>query len=201
MVQTSERVSSPDSRRAGPAPVLLRIAGRYLLPNGDEHACETRSLSPAEADLLAAVPGLLGDPVTIYLDTIGAITGVIRSLTPTGFVVAIEVSPERRARIAARLDWLAARANGRIDQRSDARIVPVTKAVEVKLPDGALLPGTLIDLSMSGAAVAMAARPAVGATVTVGKRFATVVRHLDGGIAVAFKLPFRPETFNDQVVL
>ncbi|MGY2047094.1 PilZ domain-containing protein [Methylobacterium sp. JK268] len=179
----------------------LRIAGRYLLPNGDEHACETRTLSTTEADILAPWPGLLGDRVTIYLDAIGAITGVIRALTPTGFTVGIAVTPERRARIAARLDWLAARANGVIEQRGDARIVPVTKAVQVKLPDGALIAGTLIDLSMSGAAVSLEAQPAVGAVVTVGKRFATVVRHLDGGIAVLFKLPFRPETFNEQVVL
>ncbi|MFE1600063.1 PilZ domain-containing protein [Methylobacterium sp. ID0610] len=180
---------------------ILRIAGRYLLPNGDEHACETRRISLFEIELNAAVPGLLGDPVTIYLDTIGAVAGVIRTVTPTGFIVTVEVGPERRARIATRLDWLTARASGKVDQRSDARIIPLHKAVQVKLPDGASLPGNLIDLSMTGAAIALDAQPPVGATVTVGKRFATVVRHLDGGFAVAFKLPFRPETFNESVVL
>ncbi|ACL59041.1 PilZ domain-containing protein [Methylobacterium nodulans] len=200
MMQTSRAIPPPGTPPESPATVL-RISGRYLLPNGHEHACETRTFSLTEAELIAAVPGLPGDPVTIYLNTIGAVTGVIRSLTPAGFIVAIEIGPGRRARIAARLAWLAARASGKIDQRSDVRIVPATKAVQVKLPDGSVLPGSLIDLSMTGAAIAVAARPAVGATVTVGKRFATVVRHLDGGIAVAFRLPFRPETFNESVVL
>jgi hypothetical protein len=200
MMQTS-RTLSAQAVPTDPPAQAIRVPGRYLLPNGGEHACETRQLSIAEAELVAAVPGRPGDPVTVYLDTIGAISGIVRGTTPTGFTVAIEATPGRRARIAARLDWLAARASGAAEQRSDARIVPAAKGVQVRMPDGALVPGTVIDLSMTGAAVALDARPAVGATVTVGKRFATVVRHLESGIAVSFKLPFRPETFNESVVL
>ncbi|WP_407519712.1 PilZ domain-containing protein [Methylobacterium oryzisoli] len=195
------REGSASTRRSDSRATALRVVGRFLLPNGAEHACETRTLSPDHAELVTAVQGLPGDSVTIYLDNIGVLSGVITGVTPSGFSVAITVGAERRARIAARLDWHAARASGMAEQRSDTRIVPAETAVRVRLPDGGVMSGRLIDLSMTGAALAVAARPDLGATVTVGKRFATVVRHLDGGIAVTFKLPFRPETFNESVVL
>ncbi|WP_128566283.1 PilZ domain-containing protein [Methylobacterium crusticola] len=189
----------------GPAsdtsPAPLRINGRYLLPGGAEHACQARSLSPEAAEVLAPVSGRPGDTVTVYLDDVGALTGVIRAVTPRGFSMTVEVGRERRARIAARLEWLAGRDGGPADQRDNLRIVPTATAVTVRLPDGAAVPGTILDLSMNGAAVAVVARPSVGSTVTVGKRFATVVRHIDEGIAVTFRLPFRPETFGQHVVL
>ena len=111
------------------------------------------------------------------------------------------VEVARRARFAARLDWLASQASGRTDQRSDPRIVPTVRTVEVRGADGRVQPGTIIDLSMTGAAISVPDRPAVGEAVTIGKRRATVVRHLENGFAVTFRLPFRPETFGRHVVL
>lgn len=57
------------------------------------------------------------------------------------------------------------------------------------------------DLSMTGAALLLDERPQVGATVTVGKRYATVVRHTPEGVGVAFRMPFGPLTFNERVIL
>ncbi|SFV04396.1 PilZ domain-containing protein [Methylobacterium sp. 174MFSha1.1] len=181
--------------------IQIRVGGRYLLPGGAEHVCETRSLSLSTIEVRAPESGLRGDPVTLYLDNVGPVTGVIQTIAPDGFTVAVEVGPERRARFAARLDWLAAQANGKADQRSDPRIVPHTRSVEVRRADGRVIPGTIIDLSMSGVAVAVTDLPSVGETVTVGKRRAKVVRHLENGFAVTFLLPFRPETFGLHVVL
>ncbi|GJD49232.1 hypothetical protein OPKNFCMD_1962 [Methylobacterium crusticola] len=182
-------------------PMAFRVSGRCLMASGEEHCCLARSLSLDEAEIVAPVAGLAGDPVTIYLDDVGALSGTIRSTMPDGFRVAVEVGPERRARLAARLAWAAAHAGERVDQRRHARIVPAATAVEVRLPDGTCVAGTILDLSMTGAAIALAAQPEVGSVVTAGKRFATVVRHLEGGIGVQFKLPFRPETFSQHVVL
>ncbi len=185
----------------GTQPIHIRVGGRYLLPGGAEHACETRSLSLAVIDVLAPESGLLGDPVTLYLDDVGPVAGAIQSIRPDGFTLAVDVGPERRARFAARLDWLAGLASGRTDQRSDPRIVPTVRSVEVRRADGQVQSGTIIDLSMTGAAISVAERPAVGEVVTLGKRRATVVRHLETGFAVTFRLPFRPETFGLHVML
>ena len=57
------------------------------------------------------------------------------------------------------------------------------------------------DLSMTGAALILDERPLVGALVTVGKRYATVMRHTAEGVGVAFRLPFGPLTFNERVIL
>ena len=60
-------------------------------------------------------------------------------------------------------------------------------------------PDIVADLSMTGAALLLDERPQVGTTVS--KRYATVVRHTPEGVGVAFRLPFGPLTFNEQVIL
>ncbi|MGE7414319.1 PilZ domain-containing protein [Methylobacterium tarhaniae] len=185
----------------GVQPIQIRVSGRYLLPGGAEHVCETRSLSLATIEVLAPEAGLPGDFVTLYLDDVGPVAGAIRTISADGFTLAVEVGPERRARFAARLDWLAGQARGQADQRSDPRIVPNVRAVEIRRADGRVVPGMVIDLSMTGAAIAATEVPPVGEAVTVGKRRATVVRHIENGFAATFRLPFRPETFGQHIVL
>lgn len=180
-------------------PVL--IEGRYLLADGQEHACRTRYLGLDEAEIIAPVSGRVGERVIVYLDEIGALTGVIAAVLPKGFLMTIEVTPERRTRLAARLDWLTAQASGHVDRRGDLRIVPTRTDVVVRLPGGDVVPGTVVDLSMTGAAITAAVHPALGEVVTVGKRRATVVRHFEDGFAVTFLLPLRPETFGPHTVL
>ncbi|MFH6782286.1 MULTISPECIES: PilZ domain-containing protein [Methylobacterium] len=182
-------------------PIQIRVSGRYLLPGGAEHVCETRSLSLAAIEVLAPERGLLGDPVTLYLDDVGPVAGAIQTISADGFTLAVDVGPERLTRFAARLHWLADQASGRADQRSDPRIVPTHRTLEIRRADGRVLTGTIVDLSMTGAAIAATELPPVGEVVTLGKRRATVVRHLHAGFAATFRLPFRPETFGLHVVL
>ncbi|WP_298952290.1 PilZ domain-containing protein [uncultured Methylobacterium sp.] len=197
MVRTSTtQIDPPRDAQAPRAP--LRINGRCLFADGEEHACQTREIGLDEAVLSAPVSGRPGEPVTLYLDNVGALTGTIVATAPDGFRLRIEVNAERRVRIAARLDWVAARGEGGVEQRSDVRIVPTVTDVRVRLPDGTHVAGSIVDMSMTGIALAIPVQPPVGSQVTVGKRFATVVRHLDGGFAAAFKLPFRPETFSQH---
>ncbi|TNC10561.1 pilus assembly protein PilZ [Methylobacterium terricola] len=178
-----------------------QVDGRYLLADGREYACQSRSISLDEAEIVAPVSGAVGEHVTVYLDQVGAVMGVISSILPDGFRVDVDVSPERRARLAARLEWLVDRGRGRVDQRSAVRIVPTHTAVAVHLIDGRVVPGTIVDLSMSGAAIKAPVQPIMGEQVTLGKRRATVVRHIEDGFAVRFVLPFCNETFSPHVVL
>jgi hypothetical protein len=205
LLRVGEIVADPLKLQTSPepdvAPIKIRVGGRYMLPGGVEHACETRSLSLATIEVLAPESGLLGDPVTLYLDDVGPVAGTVQVIWSDGFTLAVDVGPERRARFAARLDWLAAQASGLAEQRSDPRIVPTHRTVEVRRADGRVLAGTVVDLSMTGAAIAVTDLPPVGEAVTIGKRRATVVRHLQDGFAVTFRLPFRPETFGLHVVL
>ncbi|XYD12614.1 PilZ domain-containing protein (plasmid) [Methylobacterium sp. NMS12] len=125
--------------------------------------------------------------------------GVVLHCCPSGFVFEVVANPERRSRIEARLEWLRG-VGDKEDQRQAARIVPVHR--DVRVAQGVRAAEAFVaDLSMTGAALIMDKRPQVGATVTVGKRFATVVRHTPEGVGVAFRLPFGRLTFNERVIL
>ena len=60
---------------------------------------------------------------------------------------------------------------------------PITKIV---LADGSEHVCRLIDVSLSGAAIATDANPAIGESIALGKMRARVVRQIEGGIAVEF---------------
>lgn len=191
------------SARPEPAAPAYAIVGRCMLQGGDEYPCEARGLTLERAMLATRAPAEAGETVVCYLDNVGLVRGTVAACKPGGFLLALDVSDARRARIVARIDWHAARAREAVEQRTAPRIVPVHRAVEVRLGEDLAVSGTVRDLSLSGAAIALdgRARPFVGSIVRVGKRYATVVRLIEDGIAVQFKLPFIRETFNEHVVL
>jgi hypothetical protein len=59
----------------------------------------------------------------------------------------------------------------------------------------------IIDVSRSGAALAVDAAPAIGTPVTVGSRPAQVVRQFSGGFAVEFNRLIPAEMFDDDIRL
>ena len=67
------------------------------------------------------------------------------------------------------------------------------------LPNGINLGCRLIDVSLSGAAVATDQRPPIGALVTLGKVQGRVVRHLDDGFAVEFLRMQHPDFLEESV--
>ncbi|MCJ2085827.1 PilZ domain-containing protein [Methylobacterium sp. E-005] len=138
--------------------------------------------------------------IACYLDNIGLIDGVALHGFPGGFILQVIANPERRSRMEARLAWLRS-AKLQNDQRKSVRIVPVHRAVQIKLQDAQAAEAIIADLSRTGAALLLNQRPDVGSTVTVGKRYATVVRHTPEGVGVAFRMPFGPLTFNEHVIL
>jgi hypothetical protein len=57
----------------------------------------------------------------------------------------------------------------------------------------------IIDLSLSGAALAAEIKPLVGEAVILGRVQARVVRHLEEGFAIEFVHAQLPETVEDNV--
>ena len=64
-----------------------------------------------------------------------------------------------------------------------------------------LYTATLIDISMSGAALNVDCEPPIGARVLVGATPAEVVRHVNCGIAVEFLSPLPAEEFGETTTL
>jgi hypothetical protein len=66
------------------------------------------------------------------------------------------------------------------------------------LLDGRQYPCRIIDLSLSGAALEIEVKPAVGMQVTLGTMRGQVVRHFEDGLAVEFAVIQRPETLDSE---
>ncbi|KQT46752.1 hypothetical protein ASG52_13695 [Methylobacterium sp. Leaf456] len=183
------------------------LVGYCLLPDGREYACCATRLSPVGAEFQLNATLAAGDAVTCRLDRVGLLHGHFTAASESGFTMAFALTDARRERLAARIAWLSANADGRVEQRAAPRIVPARPEVTLVFDDGFPIDGRILDLSPFGAAIALDGRlrPLVGQTVKVGKRYAQVVRILEGGpergMAVRFRLPFTPETFNPSIVL
>jgi hypothetical protein len=71
----------------------------------------------------------------------------------------------------------------------------------LRLANGREFTASLIDISISGAALKADFQPPLGARVVIGSTQAQVVRHLDFGIAVEFMRPFPPDDFSEDTTL
>ncbi|NEU14856.1 pilus assembly protein PilZ [Methylobacterium sp. BTF04] len=142
-----------------------------------------------------------GHIVNCHIDEIGSISGIIGEINSNFMTIVVQVSAPRRERINARLKWIKSREKYTSEQRLNQRILPIQIDTLVHFHNIRDVKAQIIDLSMSGASLAISIKPDIGSLVTVGKRFANVVRHTDEGFAVSFRLPFSPVTFNESVIL
>lgn len=167
--------------------VRLNLLGRFMLANGEEYPCQVINMSPGGAALVTAVIGEPGERVIAYIDEIGRVEGKIVRNFEGGFAFAINATQRKRDKLANQLTWLANRTSlGMPEDRRHERVQPRNPYSRIKLPDGRTYACRVIDMSISGAAVAIQVRPALGTEVTLGRMRARVVRHFSEGVAVQF---------------
>lgn len=179
------------SRRASTRPrfqrVKVSILGRYMLENKSEYPCQIISMSPGDADIIAPVPGREGERVIGYVDHIGRIEGSITSYIDGGFEMDIAASPRKRDKMANQLTWLANKDELNLpEDRRHERVVPDERHANIVLQDGRKYTCKIIDFSLSGVAIEMHVRPAIGTPCTIGRMRARVVRHFHNGVALEF---------------
>ncbi len=173
-----------------------------MLSDRKEYPCQTADMSPGGAFLVAPVQGVLGERVVAYLEHIGRIEGEITRHGARGFAMSIAATPRKRDKIASQLTWLANRdALGLPEDRRHERIVPRQAAVVLRLENGREIPTRLIDVSLSGAAVAITDKLPLSVPVTLGRTPGKIVRHFQGGTAIEFLLPLSPDRFDENIVL
>lgn len=167
--------------------VRVSILGRYMLADRREFPCQVLSMSPGDAVVIAPVAGIVGERIIAYLDHLGRIEGTILSQVDGGFVMDIAASPRKRDKMAAQLTWLANKDLLNLpEDRRHERVVPDIRHSTVVLDDGRRYNCKIIDISLSGAAIELDVRPAMGTPVTLGRMRARVVRHFQNGVAVEF---------------
>ena len=171
--------------------VKVHLLGRYMLPDRREFPCQVINMSPGGLAMLAPGIGDVGDRVIAYLDHIGRVEGKITRIIDNGFAMSV---------VAAQLTWLANRdiLNLPEDRRHD-RIIPRNPIAILTLEDGQRMTCRIIDLSLSGAAVAAEHRPPLKSLVSLGRVQARVVRHLEDGFALEFTHEQLAETLEDSV--
>jgi PilZ domain-containing protein len=180
--------------------VKVHLLGRYMLPDRREFPCQVINMSPGGLALLAPGIGNVGDRVIAYLDHVGRVEGKITRIIDNGFAMTIAATARKRDKLAAQLTWLANRdiLNLPEDRRHD-RVVPRNPIAVITLEDGTRMTCRIIDLSLSGAAVAAEHRPPLQSLVLLGRVQARVVRNLEEGFAMEFIHEQLVETLEESV--
>jgi hypothetical protein len=167
--------------------VKVSVLGRYMLADRREFPCQVLEMSPGDAAVIAPVSGNVGEKVIAYLDHLGRVEGTLTASIDGGFVMDVAASPRKRDKMAAQLTWLANKDVLNLpEDRRHERVVPDIRHSSVVLDDGRRYNCKIIDISLSGAAIELAVRPAMGTPVTLGRMRARVVRHFSDGVAVEF---------------
>jgi c-di-GMP-binding flagellar brake protein YcgR len=180
--------------------VKVHLLGRYMLADRREFPCQVVNMSPGGMALIAPVGGLNGERVIAYVDHLGRLEGHIARSFQNGFAMTISATARKRDKLAAQLTWLANRdiLNLPEDRRHD-RIVPRNPIALLTLEDGTKMTCRIIDMSLSGAAIAAENRPPLKSAVLLGKIPARVVRNLEEGFALEFVHEQLAETLEDAV--
>ena len=165
--------------------VNVNVLGRFMLPNRSEYPCQVVNMSPGGVALMSPVTGHIGERVIAYLDHIGRIEGEISRHIEGGFAMTINATARKRDKLASQLTWLANRHELPEDRRHE-RILPKNPYSQITLPDGQEYRCRIVDVSLSGAAVTVDVRPALGSMVTLGRMRARIIRHFDDGVALEF---------------
>ena len=149
--------------------VKVHLLGRYMLPDRREFPCQIINMSPGGLALLAPGIGNVGDRVIAYLDHIDRVEGKITRIIDNGFAMTVSATARKRDKLAAQLTWLANRdiLNLPEDRRHD-RIVPRNPIAVLTLEDGQRMSCRIMDLSLSGAAVAAESKPPMKSMVRIG---------------------------------
>ena len=182
--------------------VRVSLLGRYMLADRREFPCQVTDMSPGGMALIAPVAGNPGERVIAYIDHLGRLEGKIARQFNNGFAMSIGATSRKRDKLAAQLTWLANRHILNLpEDRRHGRFTPRNPMARLILPNGTNLACRVIDLSQSGAAIAIARDllPAVGTMVTVGKTQGRVVRHIEDGFAMEFTRLQHTDFIEDNV--
>ena len=179
--------------------VRVKIYGRFMLEDRSEHPCQVMDMSPGNVSLRAERIGEPGEKIIAYIDHIGRVEGIVTRTLQDGFAMTILASDRKKDKLAAQLTWLANKHELDLpEDRRHERVAPRNPMSILKLTDGRQYQCRIIDLSLSGAAIELDVRPALGTQVTLGTMRGQVVRHFEDGVAIEFAVLLRQETLDAE---
>jgi hypothetical protein len=199
---TKPRIVSRAEERRRHQRVKVNLLGRFMLSDRRDFPCQVINMSPGGMAVVTPVVGAVGERVIAYVDHLGRLEGKIARLIDNGFAMTIAATSRKRDKLAAQLTWLANRQILNLpEDRRHGRFVPRNTLGRLILPNSTNVTCRIIDLSASGAAVAISPdlRPDIGAAVTIGKTTGRVVRHIEDGFAIEFTRLQHPDSVESNV--
>ena len=167
--------------------VSVNLPGRLMLPSHDEYECTVLDMSPGDANFICVARPRIGERIIAYVDHLGRIEGSVALVNDGGFAIQLNATDRKREKLAAQLTWIANKHElGLPEDRRHNRLTPRNTRTDLTLDDGRRYPCRIIDLSLSGAAVDIDVRPALGTPVQLGSMKGKVVRHFQEGVAIEF---------------
>ncbi len=158
-----------------------------MLANYEEYECLVIDMSPGDMYVTCQGRPRSGERVIAYIDHLGRVEGYVLAVDARGFTMSITATERKREKLAAQLTWLANKHElGLPEDRRHDRLTPRETKTEISLEDGTKYLCRIMDLSLSGAAVDVEVRPAIGTAVRLGNMRGRVVRHFVEGVAIEF---------------
>ncbi|MEZ5918347.1 MAG: PilZ domain-containing protein [Parvularculaceae bacterium] len=165
--------------------VDMNLKARVLMEDGAEEPCIVVNISAGGAMLKARTPPPEGAEVIVYIDDIGRFKGKVVRSSRHVFAVDYRGRKAKTKRTADALTYAANQTGKRVDRRGSPRIRQDAPAL-VRLENGDTLNCAILDISLTGASIAIEPRPTLGALLTVGRMKAKVVRRHETGVGVVF---------------
>lgn len=185
---------SAQTHRPAPRPeqgafqrVPINMQGRLMLANYEEFECTVIDMSPGDMYVTCMGRPRANERVVAYIDHLGRVEGHVQTVDMRGFSMSINATDRKREKLAAQLTWLANKHElGLPEDRRHDRLSPRETTSDLTLEDGTRYTCRIMDLSLSGAAVDVDVRPALGTPVRLGNMRGRVVRHFMEGVAIEF---------------
>lgn len=166
--------------------VVITLPVRFMTEGGAEHRALLFDMSPGGVSLTSELRPEIGAKMVLYIDDIGRCEGSVVRHHDYGFALKLIATQNRRDRIAERLTYHANRHRLRDEDLRMHERSEMDRQTRCTLPDGTVLDCRVTDLSLTGAAIAIARRPHIGTEVAIGRLRGRVVRHLPQGVAIRF---------------
>ncbi len=167
----------------------LALAGRFMRADKTEYPCDVIDVS-AGGLALRCLDGsalTIGEKIIVYLDRLGGLEGEVVRHVPGGFALKLSVTQNKREKLAAQITWVLNEKDidGAAARRHD-RIPVGNRSTMLTIAEGVTVPCLLLDVSLSGASIALAVKPDLETEVRLGRLRAVVVRHHSEGVGLQF---------------
>ena len=185
---TAQQSNRPQLGDEASQRVTVNLNGRLMLTSSQaEFECRALDMSSNDVVFQCTAFPAMNERIVAYVDHIGRLECSVARHVDHGFVCKLHITERKREKLVAQLSWLANKHKFNLaEDRRHERISPRDSRSELNLDDGRAYPCRIIDLSMSGAAVEIDVRPALGTPVRLGNMRGRVVRHFQEGVAIEF---------------